>query len=259
VVPPAGTSPPRFPSATNRSLTAARNARCAFLVCQAKAGEKKKATGSLRLVLHLTYREGPLLEKPDDSASPFYPTNYQNTNYNLLYQVLLYSLCDWDKNPASAKVAARGKGGSNNAADDDDDDIPEVVKWEDVVEVKSVESGPEARKKRAEMMKKEGMSGLTSWLLREYAQRYGVGEIFALLAYVPPAPKPKLQCPSAYSLSLSLMCGVMILSRYLEMLIGQFRLSTARMDLIHEVLIELKVLTSTTNTIAIPEVRFAPA
>ncbi len=208
MVPPAGTSPPRFPSATNRSLTAARNARCAFLVCQAKAGEKKKATGSLRLVLHLTYREGPLLEKPDDSASPFYPTNYQNTNYNLLYQVLLYSLCDWDKNPASAKVAARGKGGSNNAADDDDDDIPEVVKWEDVVEVKSVESGPEARKKRAEMMKKEGMSGLTSWLLREYAQRYGVGEIFALLAYVPPAPKPKLQCPSANSLSLMCVwCG----------------------------------------------------
>jgi hypothetical protein len=164
---------------------AALNARCALLLCQAKAGEKKKATGSLRLVLHLTYREGPLLEKPDDSASPFYPTNYQNTNYNLLYQVLLYSLCDWDKNPASAKVAARGKGGSNNAAaDDDDDDIPEVIKWEDVVEVKSVESGPEARKKRAEMMKKEGMSGLTSWLLREYAQRYGVGEIFALLAYV---------------------------------------------------------------------------
>ena len=154
-------------------------------------------------MLHLTYREGPLLEKPDDSASPFYPTNYQNTNYNLLYQVLLYSLCDWDKNPASAKVAARGKGGSNNAADDDDDDIPEVIKWEDGVEVKSVESGPEARKKRAEMMKKEGMSGLTSWLLREYAQRYGVGEIFALLAYVPSAPKPKLQCPSANSLSLS--------------------------------------------------------
>ena len=47
----------------------------------------------------------------------------------------------------------------------------------------------------------------------------------------------------------------MLLSRYLEMLISQFRLSTARMDLIHEVLIELKVLTSTTNTIAIPEVR----
>jgi hypothetical protein len=158
-----------------------------FCALQAKAGEKKKATGSLRLVLHLTYREGPLQEKSDDSASAFYPTNYQNANYNLLYRVLLYSLCDWDKNPASARVAAKSKGGSNNAAgaDDEDDDIPEVIKWEDVAEVKSVESGPEARKKRAEMMKKEGMSELTKWLLQEYAQRYGIGEVFAILSYVP--------------------------------------------------------------------------
>jgi hypothetical protein len=41
------------------------------------------------------------------------------------------------------------------------------------------------------------------------------------------------------------------------MLVTQFKLSTARMDLIHEVLIELKVLTSTTNTITIPEARLS--
>lgn len=38
------------------------------------------------------------------------------------------------------------------------------------------------------------------------------------------------------------------------MLVHPFKLSTARMDLIHEVLIELKVITSTTETLSIPEV-----
>jgi len=38
------------------------------------------------------------------------------------------------------------------------------------------------------------------------------------------------------------------------MLVIQFKLSTARMDLIHDVLIELKVLTSTNAVLSIPEV-----
>jgi hypothetical protein len=149
-------------------------------------------TGSLRLSLHLTYREGPLLEKDESGgASPFYPSNYHSLNYNVLYQILLYSLYDWDKNPASSKVAAKRiqQGSSNNAGeDDDDDDIPQVVKLEDMLDFTKPSvadsGGPESRKKRAENMKKEGMSERTVWLLREYAQRYGVGEIFALLAYV---------------------------------------------------------------------------
>jgi hypothetical protein len=41
------------------------------------------------------------------------------------------------------------------------------------------------------------------------------------------------------------------------MLVTQFKLSTARMDLIHEVLIELKVLTSTTNTLTTHEARLS--
>jgi hypothetical protein len=153
-------------------------------------------TGSLRLGLHLTYREGPLLEKDESggAASPFYPSNYHSLNYNVLYQILLYSLCDWDKNPASSKVASKRlqKGSSSNAGEEeeDDDDIPQVVKLEDMLDFAKPSGladsgGPESRKKRAENMKKEGMSERTVWLLREYTRRYGVGEIFALLAYVP--------------------------------------------------------------------------
>lgn len=195
---------------------------------QAKAGEKRKPTGSLHLALHLTYREGPLTEK-DDSASPFYPTNYNSLNYNLLYQILLYSLYDFDKSPASARLIARQKSGNNQGDDDDDDDIPQVQKWEDISDARpEVINGPESRKKRTEMMKKEGLSERTAWLLNEYAMRYGISECFGRLAY-------------------------------LDMLIHPFKLTTARMDLIHEVLIELRVVTSTTDTLSIPEVRMTPA
>jgi len=85
----------------------------------------------------------------------------------------------------SGKLLARQKDNKNGSKDDDeDDDVPAVVKWEDLTEVKIAEGGPESRKKRAEMMKKEGVSNATAWLLQEFAQRYGIGQVFGLLAYV---------------------------------------------------------------------------
>jgi hypothetical protein len=74
--------------------------------------DKKKASGAIRLSLHLQFRQGPLIEShKDDGPSSSYasPLGFSHIDYQRAYKILLSCLINWDKNPMSQQFPRKPK------------------------------------------------------------------------------------------------------------------------------------------------------